>query len=538
MGNKASELRVLSRRHLLGLVAAATATTLLAACGPSAPAAAPTQPAGTRPTSPPSTPANTGPAQTAASLIVLPDTPGLPSGAVTFRWLGTAGERKLFVDQLIPAYQLKHSNITIQHDALPMPDIAKVLPAGIQGGQAPDIFELPSGFTGAQAVQQGWVRPLDDLIPNFDKWKAAFPPGALVEGSNIFKGKTYSFPFESLKRNNGELLFNADYLTQAGLDPNPQPFTWDTYRAAAKRLTQQGAGKYFGTMIAGQQPSRWSGYVAFLAEMAGASALGSTPATDINLKTGEYSYPSDEYLAALDLLLAVKSDGSFLPGTISLNVQQTDSQFAQGVAAMYLNGPYTFPQWKIDAPNFNYDVASQPIPNSGAAQPMWYPAGGSTYWVYAKTQYPEIAGDILSYAGSEAGQKALIKIIDGSQPSVFASANAQEGLEPRAKKALAIFERQMRLAPGPEVRNPDVALLYLEMKALTPDFGTTVQGIFSGQLSDPKKALQDLQERATRELERAIQAARSKGANVSRDDFKFANWDTSRDFTAADYAHS
>jgi multiple sugar transport system substrate-binding protein len=146
-----------------------------------------------------------------------------------------------------------------------------------------------------------------------------------------------------------------------------------------------------------------------------------------------------------------------LPGSVSLNVQQTDSQFAQGVAAMYINGPYTFPQWKIDAPNFKYDVASQPIPNSGIARPMWYPAGGSTYWVYAKTQLQAIAGDILSFAGSEAGQMALVRIIDGSQPSVFASANAQPGLDPRAKKALDIFERQMKLAPGPEVRNPDVS---------------------------------------------------------------------------------
>jgi multiple sugar transport system substrate-binding protein len=419
-----------------------------------------------------------------------------------------------------------------------MPDIAKVLPAGNQSGQAPDIFELPSGFSGAQAISQGWVRPLDDLIPNFDQWKAAFPPGALIEGSNIFKGKTYSFPFEGLRRNNGELLFNADYFKQAGLDPSAQPFTWDTYRAAAKKLTQQGNGKYFGTMIAGQQPSRWSGYIQFMAQMAGSTSLGSTPAADVNLKTGEYCYTSDEYFAVLDLLLAVKSDGSFLPGTISLNVQQTDSQFTQGVAAMYINGPYVIPQWQIDAPKFNYDVASQPIPDSGTAMPMWYPAGGSTYWVYANTQQTAIAGDILSYAGSVAGQMALVKIIGGSQPSVFARANSQEGLDPRATKALGIFEKQMKLAPSPELRNPDVAQMYLEMKSLTPDFGTTVQGIFSGQLSDPKAAMKDLQDRATKELERAIAAAQAKGAKVSRDDFKFANWDTSRGFTPADYAKS
>ena len=39
----------------------------------------------------------------------------------------------------MPAYNQKHPNITIQADALPMPDIAKVLPLGIQNGNAADI---------------------------------------------------------------------------------------------------------------------------------------------------------------------------------------------------------------------------------------------------------------------------------------------------------------------------------------------------------------------------------------------------------------
>ena len=36
--------------------------------------------------------------------------------------------------------------------------------------------------------------------------------------------------------------------------------------------------------------------------------------------------------------------------------------------------------------------------------------------------------------------------------------------------------------------------------------------------------------------ERAIKAARAKGANVSRDDFVFPNWDPTRDYANEDYA--
>ena len=75
-----------------------------------------------------------------------------------------------------------------------------MIPLGVQTGNAPDVFELPTGFTGAQAVQQGWAQPLDTLIPNFAQWKASYPPGIFVDGNNVFDGKTYSFPFVSNRK--------------------------------------------------------------------------------------------------------------------------------------------------------------------------------------------------------------------------------------------------------------------------------------------------------------------------------------------------
>jgi multiple sugar transport system substrate-binding protein len=54
-------------------------------------------------------------------------------------------------------------------------------------------------------------------------------------------------------------------------------------------------------------------------------------------------------------------------------------------------------------------------------------------------------------------------------------------------------------------------------------------------LHDPKAALKDLQDRSEAELARAIKAAQAKGAKVSRDDWKFPNWDPAKDYTEDDY---
>jgi multiple sugar transport system substrate-binding protein len=75
----------------------------------------------------------------------------------------------------------------------------------------------------------------------------------------------------------------------------------------------------------------------------------------------------------------------------------------------------------------------------------------------------------------------------------------------------------------------------MEKRPLTPDFGEVMQGLLSGQISDAKAAMEDLQSRSNAELDRAIKAAQDKGADVSRDDFVFANWDPNEDYTPEKY---
>jgi len=258
---------------------------------------------------------------------------------------------------------------------------------------------------------------------------------------------------------------------------------------------------------------------------------------DMNPKTGEYMFTSDQYLGVIDLLLGLKSDGSVFPGSLTLNAPQARAQMPQGVAGMILQGVWNIPQWIHDNPMFNFDVSSTPAPNTGTPMPQYYGPGGSNQmWVYAKSPNAQVAADIFHYLGTDEGQTKWATITGGSDPPIFPKANEKAQLDPRARKALGLFDQQMRLVASADVRNPDVALINLELKPLTPDFGTTVQGIYTGQLNDPKKAMQDLKDRADKELERAMKAAQAKGAKVTRDDFVFPNWDPTKDYTDADYA--
>lgn len=468
----------------------------------------------------------------AAAEIVIPDTgANLPAEDVTFRWIDSSEVSRGYLNAFFPAYQEAHPNVTVDYQSLPHPELNQVIPLGIQGGSAPDIFRMPPGTPGAQAVQSGWVAPLNDVIPNFAQWQAAFPPNSFLDGINVFGGQTYSFPLLANKYYATLTLYNTEYIQAAGYDPASKPLSWDEFRDAARKITEAGRGQYYGLIIGGAQIDRWHVHVSGLAQMAGAPGN-----EQIDWRTGEYLYTSEAYLAAIELLLAMSADGSIFPGSLSLNNPQARAMMPQGVAGMILSEGGVIPSWIREHPGFSFNVASQPVPNSGDAIPLTAPNRGAFWWLYAESQYKTIAGDMFAYLGTAEGMTAGQIASGGVLPLAFPEANEAVSLDPRARDAFALYDEQMRLGPDPRVRNPETEQVFLELRPVQPDFGTVVQGIFSGQLQDTRAAMQDLQDRSDAELDRAIQAARDKGAQVSRDDWVFPNWDPTQDYTEEDYA--
>ncbi len=153
-----------------------------------------------------------------------------------FRWLDSGDQKAVFFKAFLPAYD-KARGITSNYDGLPWNEIAQVLPLAVRNGNAQDAFCLPLNMSPGQAISSGWVQPLDGLIPDLEKWKAGFPPGAFLEGMNVFNGKTYGLPFTSGRVSSIHVLFNRKYMADAGYDPEQTPLTWSTFRDAAKKIT-------------------------------------------------------------------------------------------------------------------------------------------------------------------------------------------------------------------------------------------------------------------------------------------------------------
>lgn len=478
---------------------------------------------------------------TPAFQLTVPDAQlEIPTEDVTFRWIDSGDLKARFFRQYFEAFSEKFPNVTIQYDALPWTEINRIVPLGVQNGDAHDVFAKPQEIDAAEIVSQGWVAALDDIIPNFEEWKANFPFGALMEGVHIFDGKTYTFPLTSSKRYWTMTFYNVQLMQEAGYDPSETPLTWDTYREAARKITENGQGQYFGVMFGASSTDRLSTFVRNLGRMAGTPAGGSLGFDDIDWRTGEFQYTSDAYLGAIDLLLALQKDGSIFPGSMSLSEAEARGQFPQGVAGMLLEGPWNIPQWREENPDFEWGLASQPVPNEGDPAMLTYEeTGGNASWVYADSQYKNIAGEMMSYIGSPEGQLAMMGATQGNLnaifPDVVEEAQATLELDPAAQVALGLWDDQMKLGPMVAVRNPEAAKTVFEGQPVTPNFGEVVQGLLAGQISDPKAAMQDLQDRISAEFERRIKAAQDKGVEVSQDDWVFSNWDPAVDYTEEMY---
>lgn len=463
----------------------------------------------------------------------------LPEGKVTFRWIDGGSRKAFFEKALFAAYHAKHPNITIDYTAPEQSKLGEVIPLGIRNGTAPDVFQIPKTVPPATAVAEGWVQPIQDLIPDFDTWRKAFPDGTLVPGTHILDGKMYSFPVTSDRQLWSMLWYDTVNLEKGGVsDPGGSLKSWDQFRDAAKSVTKAGKGKVYGLLADGLGT-----LVQGLAVSAGWNVIydAGAPLTGMDPTTGRFAFSAQPMLDAVELALAIKSDGSILPGFNTLTGKQAAGRFPNSVAGMMVRGPWNYPDWENDAPNWKFGVLPLPTPDgSGTYFRNFTQTDGNCTSIYAKTKYPEIAADLYSYIGSLDGQVQLVAATRGALLPILPDAwdeAKKRGVEldTYAEQIVEMSKSRVRIGPSASIRNQQTATVLLHLKKAKPGFAAIMEGLVSGQVKDAKTALTKLDSASDKALDDAIAAAKKKGAEVSRDDYVFPNFDPSKDYTQADY---
>ena len=161
-----------------------------------------------------------------------------PAGAETTLQLVeviTSPQRTEHLRGMIARFEEANPDIKVDVTSLPWGQAFEKLATMVQGGQAPDVVEMPDRWM-ALYVNTG---QLVDLEPYMGQWpQAAKLTDRTREFGSVVQGQTHMIPYGFYLR---AMFYNKKLLTEAGIDSPPS--TLEEFRAAAEAVSKL-AGKY------------------------------------------------------------------------------------------------------------------------------------------------------------------------------------------------------------------------------------------------------------------------------------------------------
>jgi multiple sugar transport system substrate-binding protein len=466
----------------------------------------------------PSQPTAVSPPAPAEPTNVPPTATAMPEPVVIEYWDYRGGALVEFIKKEMVIFHEQYPWITINLTEFPdRRTYQEAVSLAFESGNAPDVFVRPVQL--ASMIKSGWIQPLDPHIT--PEWLNKFPAGSFLETVNMWQGKIYSYPANM--SGVGRMLFlNTDMFKAAGLVDSSgaitPPKTWSDFRTMAKKITEAGKGKYYGIALSTKEARSMMWWF----DMASLAGCGMAP-YDYDFHTGKYEYGTNPaYAQIVELLLGMKADGSVYPYESTIEDANIHTFFGQEQFAIMMTGSYAVSNLAKDFPDFqNYEVVPLPVPDGG--QTGQYALGPSgVYYLSSETKNPQDAWLWMDWLSHRDVHQRMVQ--QTTNYSIYSDLNnAQNITDPHAYQAYLASAAFGALAPFPPARNPNAALVQPE--PVTPDFSDLLIGIYTGQVSDWKQALLDLDARKQAALEAAIAKAQADGLDVSMEDFIFADWD-------------
>ncbi|MFA7503173.1 MAG: ABC transporter substrate-binding protein [Burkholderiaceae bacterium] len=317
------------------------------------------------------------------------------------------------------------------------------------------------------------IRPFDDFATSAEDkaWLEGFYP-ALMENGRA-DGKTWGIPFQ---RSTIVMYYNKDQFRQAGLDPDQAPRTWAEMRAAAAKLTDQGAAdSRWGVMI----PSTGYAYWMF-------GALARQNGQVLMNQAGTQTYFNHpKTVEALDFWASLAKDEVSPKGLVEWGTLRQN--FLEGKTAIMWHSTGNLTAVMKDA---KFDVGVAPLP--GNANPG-SPTGGGNFYLFK--------------SGSEAEQQAayrLVKFLTAPERSAqWSAATGYVGVSQASYETAALKDYAARV-PQALVARDQLAVATAELSThqagrVRKLLDDAIQSVITGQ-STAQDALDSAQAQADRVL--------------------------------------
>jgi ABC-type glycerol-3-phosphate transport system substrate-binding protein len=232
---------------------------------------------------------------------------------------------------------------------------APTFTAALAGGTLPTVFTIP--FTdGKGLIAQHQIVNIDSRVRSYG-YADKFNPNVLVNGQDA-DGKIWAVPTQAYGMS---LTYNRTLFTQAGLDPNNPPKTWDDIRAAAKTIAAKVPGVAGYAEMATENTGGWQLTTSTYALGGRMETIGSDGKVTATLN-------NDQTKAALQRLHSMRWDDNSMGSTFDYAWGTINQAFASGQIGMFTGGSdlYTAMVQNNNLKADDYGVTIIPLEGSNA----------------------------------------------------------------------------------------------------------------------------------------------------------------------------
>jgi multiple sugar transport system substrate-binding protein len=250
----------------------------------------------------------------------------------------------------INEFQAKYPWITVVPEEYDW--TAPTFTAALAAGTLADVFTIP--FTdGKGLIAQHQIVNIDARVRKLP-YVSKFNPSVLVNGQDE-KGKIWAVPTQAYGMS---LTYNRTLFTQAGLDPDKPPTTWDEVKAAAKTIAEKTHQAGFAEM-ATENTGGWQ-----LTTMT--YSLGGRMETVADDGRVTATLTNDATKSALQFLRGLRWDDNSMGSTFDYAWGSINQAFAAGQIGMFTGGSdlYTAMVQNNNLNAADYGVTVIPLGNS------------------------------------------------------------------------------------------------------------------------------------------------------------------------------
>lgn len=306
-------------------------------------------------------------------------------------WTRDDAPAQLLQDEIIPAFEEANPGVNVKLQKFAGSGLEEAIDVAFASNQAPDVLGVP-GIE--RRGLNGWLMNLDGIV---DSALIETLRPFMVQGQNVIKGEVLSLPVDVYTN---RLIYNPDLFVAAGLDPENPPQTFDEVVEAARAITEQTDAFGFGA------PLGWSAYYDFMLD-----PLVIAPEPYLTrqglFSTRDGKYETEKYLPAIEMVRTMVQDGLVFPGASSLDNDPMRAAFATGDIGMYMAT-----SWDVGTLNDQFQTQvpwrTAPLPiEEGTERLISISLLGGGYSIAADTEYPELAGKLVSYLNGVEGLRPL-----------------------------------------------------------------------------------------------------------------------------------